>query len=114
MRRISAHFALAAIYATLLAPFALAAQESSLHACCLHTGAHHCQGDSSEAGVHSATNTCPYTAPLLLTAYAGIEAATFRVSSPALSGFVTHPNCHSHSPVLVRDAAARAPPAALL
>src|SRR5258708_2944385 len=112
MRRLAAHFALTAIYATLLVPFALAAQESSLHACCLRPAAHHSQRDSHEAGVHSATNTCPYTAPLLLTACAGIEAATFRVSSPALSGFVTHPNCHSHSPVLVRDAAARAPPAA--
>jgi len=115
MRRLVAHLALAAIYATLLAPFAIAEQESSsLHACCLRTGAHHCQGDSHEAGAHSATNTCPYAAPLLLTTYSGLEAAKFRISSPVLTGFVTQPNCHSQSPALVRDAAARAPPLALL
>src|SRR5256885_1470761 len=114
MRRLAAHFALAAIYATLLAPFALAAQESSLHACCLRSGAHHCHGDSHQAGVNSATNSCPYASPLLLTTYAGIQAAKFRVSLPALTDFVTHPNYHSHSLVLVRDAAARAPPVALL
>jgi hypothetical protein len=114
MRRISAHFALAAIYATLLAPFALAAQESSLHACCLRTGMHHCQADSHEAGVHSATNTCPYSTPLLVAGYAGIQAAEFHISSPAVTGFVTDPNYHSHSPALIRDAAARAPPVALL
>lgn len=114
MRRFAAHLALAAIYATLLAPLALAAQESSLHACCLRTGAHHCQADSHDAGVHSATNTCPYAAPLLLTTYAGFEAGKFRISSPALTGFVTRLNYHLHSPVLIRDAAARAPPVALL
>jgi hypothetical protein len=114
MRRLSAHFALAAIYATLLAPFALAAQESSLHACCLRTGMHHCQADSHEAGVHSATNTCPYSTPLLLAGYAGIQAAEFHVSSPVVTGFVTNPNYYSHSPALIRAAAARAPPVALL
>ena len=114
MRRISTHFALAAIYATLLAPFAIGVQESSLHACCLRTGAHHCQGDSHEAGIHSLPANCPYSTPVLLTAYAGIETAKFRISSPVLTGFVTQRNCHSHSPALVRDAAARAPPVALL
>ena len=112
MRRISAHFALLAICATLLAPFAVAEQEASLHACCLRTGAHHCQGDSHEAGVHSATNICPYAAPLLLTTYAGIETTKFRIGAPGLTGFVTYPNRHSHSPALVRYAPARAPPLA--
>jgi len=114
MRRFAAHFALAAIYATLFAPFALAAQESSLHTCCLRLGAHHCQSDSHEAGVHSATNTCPYSVPLLLTGYAGIQAIEFHISSPAVSGFVTHPDYYSHSCALIRDAAARAPPVTLL
>jgi hypothetical protein len=114
MRRFAAHFALAAIYATLIAPFALAAQESSLHACCLRTGAHHCQADSDEAGVHSAANTCPYSTPLLVASYAGIQAANFRISSPGLAGFVTHPNYHSHSPLLVCNSSARAPPHILL
>lgn len=114
MRRFAAHFALAAIYATLFAPFALAMQESSLHACCLRTGVHHCQSDSHEAGVHSATSTCPYSTPLLLTGFTGIQAGEFRVSSPAVTGVITHPNDHSNSPALIRDAAARAPPVALL
>ena len=113
MRRISAHFALAAIFIALLSPFAPVAQ-MSVHACCLRAGAHHCQEASREAGVHSAANSCPYAAPFFVITYAGIEAAKFRISSPALTGFVTHPNYRSHSSVLVRDAAARAPPLALL
>lgn len=114
MRRLTAHFALAAIFATLLAPFALATQQSSLHACCLRKGAHHCQTDSHEAGVHSAGTACPYASPLPLITCAGLKTTKFRVFSLYISGFVTHPNYDSDSAVLVRDAAARAPPIALL
>jgi hypothetical protein len=114
MRRFTAHFALATIFAMLFAPFALATQEASLHACCLRAGAHHCQTDSHEAGVHSARIACPYASPLLLSTYAGLQTPAFRVCSLRISGFVTHPNYDSHSAVLIREAAARAPPIALL
>jgi hypothetical protein len=114
MRRLAAQLALAAIYATLLAPFTVAGQQASLHACCLRTGMHHCQTDSHEAGLHSATNSCPYSTPPLLASHNGIQAAEFHITSPAVTGFVIYLKYHSHSPALVRDAAARAPPVALL
>jgi len=114
MRRFTAHFALAAIYATLLAPFAIAAQESSLHACCLRAGSHHCQLDSHEAGVHSAGSACPYASRLPLTTYAGLKTTKFRVCSLHISDFVARPSYDPHSAVLVRNSAARAPPVALL
>jgi hypothetical protein len=114
MRRISAHFALTAIYATLLAPFALAAQESSLHACCLRNGAHHCQQDSSEAGFHSKASPCPYIGPLSPTASFGLEPAKFIINSPAVAAFIVQ-----HAPTLpsleaARNLSARAPPSSLL
>jgi hypothetical protein len=114
MRRISAHFALTAIYATLLAPFALAAQESSLHACCLRNGAHHCQQDSSEDGFHSKTSACPYFGPLSPTASFGLEADKFSINSPAVAAFIIQ-----HAPTLpsleaARNLSARAPPSSLL
>lgn len=114
MRRFAAHLGLAAIYIGLFAPFAIAAQQSSLHACCLRTGAHHCQADSSEAGFHSAANTCPYAAQLLPTTYSGLEAEKFRISSPDVAALVTHQSYHSHSASAIRDLPARAPPSSLL
>ena len=114
MRRISAHFALLLIYCTMLAPFLAAAQQSSLHACCLRAGAHHCQSDSHEAGAHSAGNVCPHAMPLLISGYVGIQSAKFRFNSPALSGFVTKFTSQLQMPALVRNSAARAPPGAVL
>jgi hypothetical protein len=114
MRRFAAHFALAAIYATLLAPVVLAAQESSLHACCLRTGTHHCHGDSSEDGFHSKTSACPYFGPLSPTASFGLEPDKFSINSPAVAAFIVQ-----HAPTLpslesARNLSARAPPSSLL
>jgi hypothetical protein len=114
MRRFAAHLALAAIYAGFFAPLVVAAQESSLHACCLRTGTHHCQAPSNEAGFHSKGNACPYSAPLPPTVAFGLEPAKFRITSLDVSGFVTHKRSSSYSPLTVRNFAARAPPISLL
>jgi len=114
MRRVAAHLALAAIYIGLFAPFAIAAQESSLHACCLRTGIHHCQAPSNEGGFHSAANSCPYVAQLPPATYSGLEAAKFRISSPDVAALVTHQSYRSQSASAVRDLPARAPPSSLL
>ena len=80
-RLFTAHLALAAVYATLIVPFALAAQESA-HACCRRAGTHHCQTDSHEAGFHSQTNRCPYSTALPPGSVFGLEPAKLSVSSP--------------------------------
>jgi hypothetical protein len=113
MRRLAAHLALAAIYAGFFAPLVVAAQESSLHACCLRTGAHHCQAPSNEAGFHSKGNTCPYSAPLPPTASFGFGAAEFRITSLDEAGFVTRKRSSSCSLLALRNLSARAPPVSL-
>jgi len=114
MRRFAAHLALAAIYAGFFAPLVAAAQESSLHACCLRTGAHHCQAPSNEAGFHAKGTACPYSAPLPPTASFGFGAAEFRITSLDVAGFVTHKRSSSYLPLAVSDFSARAPPVSLL
>src|SRR5437868_760402 len=110
MRRISAHLALTAIYATLLAPFAFAAQESSLHACCLRSGTHHCQGDSTDSGLHSKASACPYFGPLSPTASFGLEPENISINSPAAAGFIVQHATSLRSLEAARNLSARAPP----
>jgi len=81
MRRFAAHLALAALYATLIVPFALAALESA-PACCRRAGTHHCQTDSHQAGFHSQTNRCPYSTALPPASVVGLEPAKLGISSP--------------------------------
>ena len=114
MRRLAAHLALAAIYASFFAPIMVGAQESSLRACCLRTGTHHCQGNSNEAGLHSGTDTCPYAVPLPSTTYSSLEAAKFRLNSPDVAALVTQQHHHPRSASTIRDLPARAPPTSLL
>lgn len=114
MRRLAAYLALAAIYAGFFAPLVIAAQESSPHACCLRTGAHHCQAPSNEAGFHAKGNTCPYSAQLPPTASFGFGAAKFCITSLDVAGFLTHKRSSSYSPLAVRNLSARAPPSSLL
>jgi len=113
MRRFAAHLALAAIYAGFFAPLVVAAQESSPHACCLRTGAHHCQAPSNEAGFHSKGDACPYSTPLPPTVAFGLESAKFCVASLDISGFATHKQSSSYSPLAARNLSARAPPISL-
>jgi hypothetical protein len=114
MRWLAAHLAFAAIWLGFLAPSIIAAQESAVHACCLRAGAHHCQGSSSEAGFHSATNACPYSSARLVAGFTGLKAVTFRISSPGIGGLVIRYNSYSDSRASVRDLSARAPPSSLL
>jgi len=113
MRRLAAHLALAAIYIGFFAPFAIAAQQFSPQACCLRTGAHHCQGTSNEAGFRSKGNACPYSTPLPPTVAFGLEPAKFRITSLDVAGFVTHKRSSSYSPLAARNLSARAPPISL-
>src|SRR6185437_14789482 len=113
MRRLAAHLALAAIYAGFFAPL-LVAQESTLHACCLRSGAHHCQGTSSEeAGFHSRRSTCPYAAQLPPAGSFGLEPAKFSITVPANIHLLLHSNSAFHLLIAVCDLSARAPPALL-
>ncbi|MCU1271991.1 MAG: hypothetical protein JWN74_3285 [Acidobacteriaceae bacterium] len=114
MRRFAAHLALAAIYASFFAPLVVAAQESSLHACCMHAGAHHCQAPSNEAGFHSKAHTCPYSGPLSPRAAFGLEPAKFRIALLEVAGVVTYKRSSSYSLLALRNLSARAPPISLL
>jgi hypothetical protein len=84
------------------------------HACCLRTGAHHCQGSSSETGFRASGSTCPYSAPLPLTIFTGFEAPKFSIASPGASGLIAiETGCRDYRDVAQR-LSARAPPASLL
>src|SRR5215472_9732395 len=82
MRRLAAHLALATIWVGSLTPVTVAAQMSSLHACCLRAGSHHCQETSSDVEFRSSGNACPYSAPLLKAIFAGLGAAVFQFAAP--------------------------------
>jgi hypothetical protein len=108
MRRIVAHIAMLAVYAGFFSPL-LAAQQSSLHACCLRAGAHHCQ-ETSEAGFNSKANGCPYSTPLPSSAVFSLEPATFSISSPAITGVLTQHSSSFDIALRTDDLSSRAPP----
>jgi len=94
MRRLAAHLALAAIWLGSLGPFVATAQNSSVHACCLRSGLHHCQNSSSDTSSSDAEfrapkNACPYSAPLPLTTFTGLETSIFGFASPIATGYIT-------------------------
>lgn len=94
MRRLAAHFAIAALWLGSLGPFVAVGQSTSLHACCLRAGVHHCQnsaGDtpSSDLEFRAAKTACPYSAQLPPTSFGGLEAAKFSLASPTGAGFVS-------------------------
>jgi hypothetical protein len=114
MRRLAAHLALAAIYAGFFAPL-LVSEESTLHACCLRNGAHHCQGtDSSEPGFHAKKSACPYAEQFPPTTSFGLEPIKVTVTSTAIVELVSHADFDFNSLISVRDLSARAPPSFLL
>jgi hypothetical protein len=112
MRRLVAHLALAAVYASFFAPL-VAAQEMPEHACCRRAGLHHCQ-TTNEAGFHSKTNPCPYSTPLPSSTIFGLEPAAFRVQSPATTGVLAQHSSLFDIAVRVGDLSARAPPTSFL
>ena len=108
MRRLVAHVALAAIYASFFAPL-IAAQEMPEHACCRRVGLHHCQ-TTNEAGFHSKTNLCPYSTPLPSTAIFGLEPATYRIQLPGIIGVPAQHSSSFYIALTICDLSARAPP----
>lgn len=118
MRRFAAHLALAAIWLGTLAPLVEASETSNLHACCLRNGMHHCESASSNetsgnSEFRSRASTCPYSAPLPLASFTGLNAETFGFASPLASRFdaVQIPLASFH--FTARDLSARAPPVLL-
>src|SRR5581483_2870443 len=111
MRRLAAHLALAAIYASFFAPLISAAQTSP-HACCRRNGLHHCQ-PTNEAGFHSKTTPCPYSTSLPPGAIFCLESAKFRISAPAFTGILVQISSSSHSVLGYRSLPARGPPSLL-
>ena len=117
MRRLSAHVALLVIWVGMLSPFVTASQVSTVRACCLRNGMHHCQkasGSSSVAGFQALQSQCPYGTPVLLAPVAGLESAKFTLSTPARSGLVTLAPLHLISASDLYDQSARGPPVSLL
>ena len=108
MRRLAAHLALVAIYTSFSAPL-VTAHETSLHACCLRIGTHHCQ-TTNEAGFHSKTNSCPYSTALPASAIVGVEPAGFRVSAPALAGILLQNSSFFYLTAAHRALSDRGPP----
>jgi len=114
MRRLSAYFALALVWAGVLTPFLAAVQISTIHACCLRAGLHHCQGSSSEAGFHAPQNNCPYSMPIPLAAFTGLESAKVKFCAPAVAGFVAHTALDRGYRADGQQLSARGPPLSLL
>lgn len=114
MRRFSAYFALSVIWAGVLNPILAAAQMSSVPACCRRSGMHHCQKDSGETGFHAPRAKCPFSAPIPLATFAGLESAQFSLSTPAIAGFVAPTTLDRTYHAVPYERSARGPPVSLL
>lgn len=116
MRRIAAHLALAAIWLGSFAPVVISSQLSTLHACCLRSGMHHCQSatnSSSDTEFRAPRSACPYSAPLPPSSFSSLETAKFLVAAPDLIGIVAARSSSSGFSHSVSRLSARAPPALL-
>jgi hypothetical protein len=113
MRRLAAYLALSVVLAGLLVPFLAAAQLSTIHACCLRGGLHHCQRPSSEARFYAPRADCPYSTPLPFAAFTGLESAKFNLSTPTVARFVAHAHVERASGVDAFNWRARGPPVSL-
>jgi hypothetical protein len=114
MRRLCAYFALLVIGASVLNPFLAAAQMSRVATCCRRSGMHHCQKYSGETGLHAPRAKCPFSAPVPLATFAGLESAEFSLSAPAIAGFVVPTNLDRTYHAVSYDRGARGPPLSLL
>lgn len=91
MRRILAHLALAATCIGSLSPLLTAAQISTVHACCLRNGSHHCHELSTPSDGYefrAKHEVCPYSARITLSSFHGLQAKKFNLGLPWLSGAV--------------------------
>jgi hypothetical protein len=117
MRRLLAHVALTAICVGFLSPLLLAAELSSVHACCLRKGTHHCHELSDDASEHEfrvKQNPCPYSGRLTFSSFHGLRAAEFDLGLPWICG-VVHQTAFEHGVLAaVREWSARGPPVVLL
>src|SRR5579864_6103618 len=117
MRRLAAHLAIAAIWLGSLGPFVAVGQSSSVHACCLRSGMHHCQNStgapSSDPEFRAARTACPYSAPLPPTSFGGLEASRFNLASPNTDGFAARQVTQSAFLRPVSVLSARGPPVLL-
>jgi hypothetical protein len=117
MRRFAAHFALAAIWLGIFAPFADAAQVAGEPACCRRAGLHHCQaaGEDSSGNTEFRVNhpVCPYSARLSIASSAGFEPSAFRLASPNAAGSVTAQTTRRGLTQAIFDLSTRGPPVLL-
>jgi hypothetical protein len=114
MRRFSAYLALAVVWAAVLNPFFATAEVSTVHACCLRSGMHHCQKYSGEAGFHTPRAKCPYSAPIPIGRFTGLETEQFILSTPLIAGFVALTRLDRRDTSASYDRSARGPPLSLL
>ena len=117
MRRVWAHLALAATCIGFLSPLIIAAQTSTIHACCLRSGKHHCHDSLSASGEPAFTakhDQCPYSASPTLSSFQGVQGTQFNLHLPLVSGFLS-PSAFEHGyRAGARKWSARGPPAVLL
>ena len=116
MRRVLAHLALAATCIGFLSPLLTAAQLSTVHACCLRKGSHHCHelsGSSDEREFRAKHDLCPYSARVTLSSFHGLKATKFNLGLPWLSGILSQGAVEFEFFTAAREWSARGPPAIL-
>ena len=112
MRKVAAHLALAALWAGLGTPFLQAAEGARVPACCLRTGSHHCQTESSnDLAWRSERIPCPYSTPRPLAKLAALGVGNRRLSSLAVLGFILAANPSSGPILSSQPTFSRGPPA---
>ncbi len=114
MRRLSAYFALLLICAGALSPLLAAAQMSSVPACCRRSGIHRCQKDSGETGFHAPQAKCPYSTPITVARFPGLESKQFSLATPLIEGFVALTAFDRDYTSAAYERSARGPPLPLL
>jgi hypothetical protein len=114
MRRFAVHLVLAAMYAGLFAPL-LVQEQSLVHACCLRSGAHHCQRRTSETEFRSARSLCPYSQSVAVTTVSNAaEWWRFEIRLPGKARVLPTPAARLRTTAEISGLSARAPPACLV
>ena len=123
MRRAFASLVLSAIGWSLIAPVALAATATAVQACCRRNGKHQCMSAMSgtpgtfgdgKLAVRASQRSCPYSAPLILATFQGLQATKFVPASCITVGYVATSTLDSGCRVAAREWSARGPPVSLL
>jgi len=113
MRRFLGYLALSLIWTGVLSPFVAAAQLSTPHACCLRSGLHRCQQDSSETGFHAPKANCRYSTPVPLPTVTALELKQFNLSTPMTASFLVHAALACAYDASPNKQSARGPPLSL-